>query len=338
MRLFYGVLAVLVGVACLHGDIRYDPRLGTLPQGQGFYYSGDGDNPAAVISPDALLHENTTAGEQFWGVVTDSSIDLSGNLVVEARLHIISSNYVANVATGTREGYYFFVGDKSGTAYYSLGLASNGFNINSITSPNQPLSPYPVPITDGLHTFRIVISSRQASFYLDGLLLKSGVGPFSGPSGYALAFGGVSGVSRNVSDLQYFCATTSASSCIQNNQTSVTPNRGGNAGQVTALIAGSGFQDGAIVKLTGLGADIAGMNTGLLSSFAVGTTFNLTGATPGVRNVVVTNPDNTVVALNGAFTVEQGGAAQLSVEIIGREEIRIGTEQRQNHRPAQHQS
>src|ERR1022692_4124822 len=56
-------------------------------------------------------------------------------------------------------------------------------------------------------------------------------------------------------------------------------------------------------------------------------TFDLTGATPGVRNVVVTNPDNTTTTLTGGFTVEQGGAAQISVNIIGRDKIRFDTEQ-----------
>jgi hypothetical protein len=105
------------------------------------------------------------------------------------------------------------------------------------------------------------------------------------------------------------------------------PTHGGNAGTVTMQIVGSGFQSGATVKLTGIGSDIIGSNSTVPNASVLSTTFDLTGATPGVRNVVVTNPDNTTTTLTGGFTVEQGGAAQISVDIIGRDKIRIGTPQ-----------
>ena len=107
----------------------------------------------------------------------------------------------------------------------------------------------------------------------------------------------------------------------------IRPNHGGNAGLVTVLITGSGFQSGTTVKLTGLSPDLFGTNTTLPYPSALGTTFDLTGAALGVRNVVVTNPDNTSVTLPAGFTVEQGGAPQISVNIIGRDKIRIGQQQ-----------
>jgi 6-phosphogluconolactonase (cycloisomerase 2 family) len=109
-----------------------------------------------------------------------------------------------------------------------------------------------------------------------------------------------------------------------NSQLTIRPAVGGNAGTVTVQIFGSGFQSGAAVKLTGLGPDIVGSNTTVPNAFVLSTTFNLTGATPGVRNVVVTNPDGTSATLTGGFTVEQGGAAQVSVDIVGRNQIRVG--------------
>jgi hypothetical protein len=109
--------------------------------------------------------------------------------------------------------------------------------------------------------------------------------------------------------------------------TQLLPNRGGNAGSVTTQIIGTGLQSGATVKLTGSGPDITGTNTIVPNASVLTTTFNLMGVTPGTRTVVVTNPDNTTVTLTGGFTVEQGGAAQISVNIIGRNVIRIGTPQ-----------
>jgi len=106
----------------------------------------------------------------------------------------------------------------------------------------------------------------------------------------------------------------------------VQPNHGGQ-GTVTAQVVGGGFQSGATVKLTGLGSDIVGTNTTVPNLSIITTTFNLTGATPGARTVVITNPDNTSVILPVGFTVEQGGVPEISVQIIGRDRIRFATEQ-----------
>jgi hypothetical protein len=92
-------------------------------------------------------------------------------------------------------------------------------------------------------------------------------------------------------------------------------------------LTGSGFQSAAIVKLTGIGSDIVGTNTTVPNGFFLTTTFDLTGATAGVRNVVVTNPDSTTTTLTGGFTVEQGGAPQLWVQIMGRNVYRSGGSQ-----------
>jgi hypothetical protein len=107
----------------------------------------------------------------------------------------------------------------------------------------------------------------------------------------------------------------------------LTPNHGGNAGTSTVRLTGSGFQAGAAVKLTGLGQDILGANTQWFDLGFLSTSFDLTGAMPGVRSVVITNPDSTSVTLAGAFTVEPGGDPDVWVDIVGRDKIRVGTQQ-----------
>jgi hypothetical protein len=103
------------------------------------------------------------------------------------------------------------------------------------------------------------------------------------------------------------------------------PNRGGNAGMVTVSIFGASFQTGARVKLTATGQpDILGSDTVLDSGNLLRTRFNLSGANTGVRNVVVTNSDTNIARLTGAFTIEQGGAPQLSGTIIGLSRLRLG--------------
>ncbi len=109
--------------------------------------------------------------------------------------------------------------------------------------------------------------------------------------------------------------------------TTVVPNHGGNAGTVTVQVIGGNFQPGAHLKLTGIGPDILGSAASTASASVVAATFDLRGAATGTRNVVVVNPDNTTVALTGAFTVEQGGAPQLWTQIVGKNLIRFGRQQ-----------
>ena len=109
--------------------------------------------------------------------------------------------------------------------------------------------------------------------------------------------------------------------------TELLPNHGGNAGTVTATVIGSGLESGATIKLTGVGADILGANINVSNPSAVSVAFNLSGATKGLRNLVVTNPDNSSITLAGAFTVDQGGTPNIQVDILGRDKIRIGSPQ-----------
>ncbi|MBU0456488.1 MAG: right-handed parallel beta-helix repeat-containing protein, partial [Gammaproteobacteria bacterium] len=107
---------------------------------------------------------------------------------------------------------------------------------------------------------------------------------------------------------------------------SISPNKGGDAGVVTVKIIGRGFQEGAIPKLRRSGeGDIVGTNT-IYSSNRLTTTFDLTGKKPGKWDVVVENLGETLVLPEG-FTIEQGGEPKLWVEIVGREQIRVGQEQ-----------
>jgi len=109
--------------------------------------------------------------------------------------------------------------------------------------------------------------------------------------------------------------------------TAVIPNHGGNAGSVTVQVIGGNFQPGAQLKLTGNGPDILGSAAPAASSSVVTATFDLTGAAPGIRNLIIRNPDGTSANLPSSFTVDQGGAPNISVEIIGLDRIRIGQPQ-----------
>jgi len=99
----------------------------------------------------------------------------------------------------------------------------------------------------------------------------------------------------------------------------ILPGSGGNTGQVTAHIGGGGFVDGASARLRRPGqSDIVGSLTQVdVGGASIATTFDLTGATPGVWSVVVTNPDSTSKTLSGGFTVNAGVGPSVWVDVMG---------------------
>ena len=101
--------------------------------------------------------------------------------------------------------------------------------------------------------------------------------------------------------------------------TRILPNTGGSGGSVSAFVAGSGFVQGATVKLTRAGqADIIGAPVQVdAGGSAIATTFDLTGSALGAWDVVVTNPDGGSLVLAGGFSTEAGGVPDLWVNVIG---------------------
>jgi hypothetical protein len=98
---------------------------------------------------------------------------------------------------------------------------------------------------------------------------------------------------------------------------SISPDHGGNAGRVSVRVIGSGFQPGAQLKLAGIGPDIFGTNTTVVTGNILTATLDLTGAMPGLRNVIVTNPDLSFVTVPSGFNVEVGGAPDIRIHKIG---------------------
>lgn len=98
----------------------------------------------------------------------------------------------------------------------------------------------------------------------------------------------------------------------------VLPARGGNEGSVRAKVIGSGFAQGAQVRLVASGMpDVVGNLVAVPNSSLLSATFILNGAPIGQRNVVVTNPDTSSVTAPNAFTVEEGCRSEIWVDILG---------------------
>lgn len=113
--------------------------------------------------------------------------------------------------------------------------------------------------------------------------------------------------------------------------TNLVTDHGGNGGNVTVDITLKGAREGASVKLVADKLpDIIGTNTitrvftNFKNASRIQTTFDLTGAPLGPRNVVITNPDGTVITLPQQFTVEDLKEPLLKTQVIGRSQIRGG--------------
>jgi len=106
----------------------------------------------------------------------------------------------------------------------------------------------------------------------------------------------------------------------------ISPKSGGNAGVVTVTAYGSGFHAGMSLTLRGGTQDIIAspVTVGATGS-ELNATFDLHGALPGARDLVFTNTDGTTLTISNAFTVTNGGAPNLWVQIVGRGGISPGS-------------
>lgn len=103
--------------------------------------------------------------------------------------------------------------------------------------------------------------------------------------------------------------------------------RGGNAGAVTLTIFGQAIRAGDTATLQCAGQqEIVGRNV-TITQAALTTTFDLARAMAGTCNVVLTHLDRTTSVVPQTFTVEQGGAPDIWVDIVGRTAIRAAREQ-----------
>jgi len=109
----------------------------------------------------------------------------------------------------------------------------------------------------------------------------------------------------------------------------ISPKKGGDTGMVTVSVVGTGFSNGAALKLTRTGQpDIAGQSVNVTAGGTVlKARFDLTGKATGSWNVVIVNSDSTSATLADGFTIETGAKPQIWVSLLGRSAIRTGREQ-----------
>ena len=105
------------------------------------------------------------------------------------------------------------------------------------------------------------------------------------------------------------------------------PNVGGNAGQVTPVILGTGFHLGATAELSCGVNQVPGTNVIVIGDGRIlEATFDLTSSPPGTCDVVVTNSDQTSAKLIQGLTIQQGGAPLITVDLVGLHNVIPGRE------------
>ncbi|MCX6251652.1 MAG: choice-of-anchor J domain-containing protein [Bacteroidetes bacterium] len=108
----------------------------------------------------------------------------------------------------------------------------------------------------------------------------------------------------------------------------ITPDHGGNFGNVTVEITGNGFMPGARVKLTRSGQqDIVADSsvTQVPNANKIITTFVMDSAQLGQWNLAITNPDSLFTVFYNGFTIENN-ISELWVNITGNQKLLSGTE------------
>lgn len=108
--------------------------------------------------------------------------------------------------------------------------------------------------------------------------------------------------------------------------TNVTPDRGGNTGQIGVQILGTGFPNESVtVSLRGAGKqDIVSTSAVVRSDGIIDSNFNLQGASTGVRDVVVSFSGGNSTTLSAGFTVEKGRAPEIWLEVLTRPQVALG--------------
>jgi hypothetical protein len=109
----------------------------------------------------------------------------------------------------------------------------------------------------------------------------------------------------------------------------VLPNHGGNTGTVTPAIIGAGFAPGATAKMVCPGHPeiLGGSPTVAAAGNTLTTSFDLRASTPGACDLVITNSTGESLTSAGAFTIEQGGAPDVWIQIDGWNKLRGGRPQ-----------
>ena len=135
---------------------------------------------------------------------------------------------------------------------------------------------------------------------------------------------------KNHGDIVGNPTSDSGSPFLSNNGVfSIYPGKGGNTGTISVSIYGSGFEEGATVQLSKNGDVVNGESVNVIGEGSIiNTYFEFNGQALGGWDVKIINPNGMEFVLEDGFLIEEVEAPHPWVDIIGRDVIRVGVEQR----------
>jgi len=279
--------------------------------------SGNGNNGQYEGSPTlgvpGLIQNGDTAVDFTNGdvVISDTpQLDfVSAPFAIEAWLKgtplpsVGAERIFDKVIASTPMGYGFMVG-----LNYVAILGSVDFQ----SFPSLP---------SGVANYVTVVSSGTGTglIYVNGVLVASGpqiaAEPYTGPAHIGVASDGTAHFTGIIGEVAVYNYALSAGQVLAHYEAAnatvqqavnVFPSQGTNSGPINVELTGSPLLSGAQVQLSATGMPaIPGTNTSSASPGTLAATFNLTGAAPGNRDVVITPVGGSNIVLSGAFTILQ---------------------------------
>lgn len=313
-----------------------------------------GTEKATLVYSSLLTGEGQDIG---W----DLAVDASGNAYVGGVTYsqtFTTKNALQSVYGGAGDAFVSKITPPSGpdnaTLVYSTYLGGeqfdegtsiavdgngNAYAVGSTSSTRFPsVNPLQESFKGGRDAFILRLSPQgfaDFSTYLGGTEFDEAEAVALGPAGTVYVTGSAdsvdfprTGVPLNPMELngQVFVSKIDLLLTPSIHVRKISPERGGNRGEVTAYIDGMGFAPTATVKLVREGQpDITGqLSRASADGLRVAAVFDLTDRAVGSWDVVVTNPDGSSATLFGGFTVEPFQAPQVWVDLIGPSLIRAG--------------
>lgn len=233
-----------------------------------------------------------------------------------------------------RNKWFFAVG--GGFLYFHI----NGPALGPQFFPLVPFSPsvgvwYHLAVVRSGSTYTIFINGSPGGSATNANAIPAPNAPLT--IGQAESLGFMNGILDEISvynralsqaELQAIASAGSAGKCKTATSTtrSISPSTGGDTGQVSVNIVGTGFASGSSVQLSRSGfAAIQSTNVrASVDGTILSATFDLTNKPRGIWDVLITTPGSSPTTLPTAFTIVAGGSAQLWANIVGRGAIRVG--------------
>ncbi|MCD6597222.1 MAG: PKD domain-containing protein, partial [Bacteroidales bacterium] len=217
-------------------------------------------------------------------------------------------NSGSRISEKLSKGAYYLLLDKYGTNYYTYGsyIVNPGF----LPKPKADFE-----VSQDIRSFSFTNKSMDGeTFYWDFDDGESSdqVNPshtYNGPGDYLVTL-----IVSNTAG-----ADTATQEITIYGVSGVSPQTGGNSGEVTLTILGGGFSEDASVTLSRDGSnDLVAENVYYYERGAVRATFNLSGAGLGEWDITVNNPGKAPIVEEKAFTIIQATEPEPWVNLSGR--------------------